>query len=647
MTDCRHTVRTLLLSVLLLALAATGVVAADGPVRLDGRARRAAALVAKATQHLALRTIEGRRLAIGELEQAVQLQPLEAEYELQLARAYAAAGYARASRKAWERVVALTPDDPDAQFGLGQIWRRDWLKYLEGSSLRQAIEHFEAAARLDSTMVDAWLLLASLRTAHDDSLGAASAAQHALRCAPALPEAQLAVAAARWHLGDVDGAEAAYRLALPRLARSLRQHFEDFAPVATEADTAEYNHLPAGAKAEYARRFWTDHDPDPTTVQNEAQLEYWTRVTEAYFLFFDPKRRDWDERGEIYVRYGPPSTVDYNPLGTLLYGRVGTTSQMMYPMNVLVWGYPELGMTVALQDRTLSETYMLPTATDHDPDPRPDPDAVAARGDVGTHELRGVFRALPPGAVAVPVQGQVARFQNAGGGHVFAALEAPSSPGDSLVATAVVLDSTGRERTRLTRPLSPSACSAATARVADFATDLPPGHWVVGLSVHAGRRRGSVRMPIDVRAPDTTLALSDLVLTCGTPIPNGTSVRLDANPSGRSPAGTPLTAYFEIYQLTPDARGEAHFEYEYRVRSARRDPRIWIQRALAPRGATPEVQAFREETNVGGMRRQFVSVPVSTLPAGRYRLEVRVRDTVSGAEASRSTEFVRGDGSVD
>ena len=47
-------------------------------------------------------------------------------------------------------------------------------------------------------------------------------------------------------------------------------------------------------------------DPDLASPENEAQLEYWSRVTQAYFLYFDSKRREWDERGEVYVRYGPP-----------------------------------------------------------------------------------------------------------------------------------------------------------------------------------------------------------------------------------------------------------------------------------------------------------------------------------------------------
>ena len=63
-----------------------------------------------------------------------------------------------------------------------------------------------------------------------------------------------------------------------------------------------------------------------------------------------------------------------------------------YPANLLVWDYPELGMTVQLQDRSLTENYMLPITRSYDPDPTPNADSLARReealagpggGDVG------------------------------------------------------------------------------------------------------------------------------------------------------------------------------------------------------------------------------------------------------------------------
>ena len=121
----------------------------------------------------------------------------------------------------------------------------------------------------------------------------------------------------------------------------------------------------------------------------------------------------------------------------------------------------------------------------------------------------------------------------------------------------------------------------------------------------------------------------------------GPGLRLDPNPRAGVGAGDPLTVYFEIYHLQAGTDGDAQFEYVYTVKSATRDPRIWLQRALSPRTATPSVEASRVERNVGGLRRQFVSVPVQALPPGRYRLEIQVRDLVAGTEAKGHADFER------
>jgi hypothetical protein len=141
------------------------------------------------------------------------------------------------------------------------------------------------------------------------------------------------------------------------------------------------------------------------------------------------------------------------------------------------------------------------------------------------------------------------------------------------------------------------------------------------------------------------LRLSDLVVACGPPIQSAAggprSVRIEPNPGARVAGDAPMTAYFEIDGLAAGPDGRARFETAYTVKSADRDPRIWIQRALSPRSRMAPVQVMREEEQRGALRRQFVTVPVQGIPPGRYRLEVRVRDLVANAEATTRVEFQR------
>jgi len=256
---------------------------------------------------------------------------------------------------------------------------------------------------------------------------------------------------------------------------------------------------------------------------------------------------------------------------------------------------------------------------------------------------RGVFPALPPGVKPRPVESLFARFAATSGTRELGALATPGSAGDSMVATFVVLDSVGREVTRRARAVSSSECEP-NLQIADFATELPPGSYTVGLTVRDGAgRRGVARTELQVGPPRAKLELSDVVLTCGVPDPAGAQAMagLAPNVGARVGAAEPLTAYFEIYDLALAANGRSRFQYEYVVRSAERDVRNWFQRVFGPRVGPAPISATREEENVGNLRRQYVSIPIDGLPAGRYRLEVKVMDLLSGEEARGSAEFER------
>ena len=628
----------LLAFVLLVSLIPAAAIASASSRRAD-----AAKLYDQAIAHIAQATFDTRRLALDELEQATLLDPGNAEYELTLARAYLQAGHLRSARIRFERVTRLTPDDAPTRFGLGVVWRRDWLKYLDRTSLDHAVENFSFAARLDGSYVDAWLMLTPLLIEQSKLPAARAAARHALDQRPDVPETELASAYTEFRSGEVERADSLFVRAIPRLRPDVRARFDDFSPLASERDTVAFHRLGVMDQMEFRRRFWKEHDPDPATPENEVQLEYWSRVTQAYFLYYDAKHHQWDERGEIYVRYGPPEHAEYNPVGysnRITYGGV-LTFVGDAPANTLVWSYPALGMNVVMQDWLLSERYMLPTDLVEDDDPRPDRRVLEGRDDaIATHDLKGVFPVLPPGTHALPVIASLTRFPGDRGGRIVESVEAAGTPGDSLWAEWVVLDSTQVEVTRARRALSPSACDPAAARVADFAAGLPPGRYHASISVRSRNgARGIARLEARLMPDSPALSLSDVMIACGPPDLSAVPVRPSPNPAASIAPDQPLQAYFEIEHLVLDRDGRSRFEYIYSVRSADKDPRIWLQRVVSPRRPVPSISASREDENVGSTRRQFVSVPVQPLPPGRYWLDIRVRDLVSGEEAQSQAGF--------
>jgi hypothetical protein len=276
-------------------------------------------------------------------------------------------------------------------------------------------------------------------------------------------------------------------------------------------------------------------------------------------------------------------------------------------------------------------------------DPVPDPDSLArSTNALATPGGRGVFHLLPPGTQLLPVEGLVTRFEGDSGPRLLAQLEVPGGPADSVWAEWVVLDSARAEHARGLRLLPPSACAATTRRAGDFTATLAPGPYIVSMTVRDGDgRRGILRKRVRLAPPGSTLALSDVVVACGRPeVGGGAAVRIEPNPGVRVSGAGPLTAYFEIYHLTPGRDSLARFEYVYSVRSAAKDTRFWLQKFLSPSPA-PAISVSREEQNLGALRRQFITVPVGSLAPGRYRLEVKVRDLATDDEVARQVEFTK------
>ena len=604
-------------------------------------------------------TLEERHKAIEALEQAAKLAPHDTKVLSQLAHAYLDAGYNHDAKELFEHITEMAPDSSDAWDGLGRVWKRDWLATLAPKSLDKAVGYLEQAVRLDPARAQAWTTLAVLKVEQGDAASAARAADAALSVAPDSGETTLASAYLAYRAGRLASAESLFTVAIARMPRSLALRFRDITPLLSPQDAEELQDLPPVEHAENVRRFWSASDPDPTTRVNEARLEYWARIAHASLLFSDSWEPAWDMRAELYVRYGAPRSVAYQPPGMPLavvlnqypqfhasplngVRRIGDALSLSYPEHTQVWEYPNLGMLVVLEDRTISQHYELPRSPYAETEPAPDPGQLARSGLIATGGGRGVFAPLPPGEHPLPIEAEVSAFEGDRGPRLVANVAAPGTPAQVLHAECVVLDSTEREVARMARDLGVSRCDAATTRAGDFAFDLPPGRYRVAVSVVDGEGgRGVARQPHELSPLPTALAMSDIVQVCGPleTIPVGGSVRLDPNLERRIGGDEPLLAYFEVYALRPDAGGGTTFEYEYKVRSLGRDTRPWFQRLFSRSGAE-RISVRSPEEGAGSTRRQYLKVPAQSLPPGHYRLEVTVKD--HGASAHREVEFEKG-----
>jgi len=640
-------------------LLALALPAMERPARAaaeDGAARTADSLHTHALDVLKDDSVDGRRIAVRDLERATELAPADARHHAALGLALIHSGYDHRARTELLAAVRLDPGNLEARRALMLCWKREWYSVQEKWALDSTLAAARQLVARDSSACDAEVVAAVTLYELGHVRDGAAAAEAALARCPEDGEALLAAAYLAYRTGEASRAEQLFAMALDRLPGDVAARFEDTRPLMSDADADALDRLPAAQHRERLRRFWSASDPDPTTDVNEGLLEYWSRMAHATLLLHDLDRWRWDERTALYARLGAPDAVRFEPPEAPLWEVRKRTRQggwlngvwvdlggggLSTPYIPMVLEYPRLGTYQVVQDVGLRRDFRLPDARYDDPRAQPSPATLQDAALVSTPGGRAVFPLLPPGMRSLPVAASIATFQGAGGPRLLAQVETPGQPSDSLWADAVVLDSSETLVAHGSVALSPSACDPAERRVAQFAFDVPPGVHRVALSVHdAHGARGLVRALRHVEPTSGALSVSDLVLTCGAPGDMGANgtVRLNPDLTAISRGDDPLVVYFEVYRLTADRDGLAHFEYRYRVRrlDARGRPG-----SDAERGPGSGVDVRREDVSAASLRRQFVSVPIHDLLPGRYELDVSIRDLVRGTDAVARLTFTR------
>lgn len=598
---------------------------------------RARALLESARHRIAIGTPEQRQFARGELEDARAIAPGDAEIALLLARLCLEAGQYRQGRTIALELLARDSANADAQALVGSTWRRDWLESDDESSRDRAILWFARSLRTAPGDLERWRALVPLLVDAGEIKDARDGATLALRAHPDDPEAQVLLASMAERTGELALADDLFARALPRLPADVRTLYENVDAMVPPWQADAWDGMAPDAKRTWAENLWRGADPDPVTAVNEARLEYWSRVTHARLLWGRLSDGGWDMRASIYLRYGAPESSLRNPLADFS-GRTVA--------NAVVWRYPALGMRVYMSTYGAQSGYRPPMGR-AGTWVMPFADSLARRGELSPVNYGwAVFDRLPAGVRPLDVHCALSRSPSDAGSRVLAQVEVPGSPGDALAAEWVVLDSAFTEVARSAEiAMGPSACDPSQARAASFARDLGPGRYEVVVHVRdATDGFGVARRSVHVEPARSELAMSDVSIVCGRPDVSataGSQLRLELE-TGLVPAvGERLNAYVEIHHLAPDARGTSHYDWACTVRSAARDSRAWIGRALLPRPEPVPVEVSGRESTQGSVRRQFLSVPVGSLPAGPYRLEVRVRDAASGEASSAIAEFVK------
>lgn len=85
--------------------------------------------------------------------------------------------------------------------------------------------------------------------------------------------------------------------------------------IITSEENRIFTELPPESRGKFIENFWRRRDPTPGTERNEFKELYFRRIEEANRLFRGAKPGWLQDRGRIYILFGPPQERQVNPMG--------------------------------------------------------------------------------------------------------------------------------------------------------------------------------------------------------------------------------------------------------------------------------------------------------------------------------------------
>lgn len=242
--------------------------------------------------HLELR--EKPKDAIPFFLKAIEIDSTYADAHSRLAAAYRETDRTRQARRAADTAITLNPRLADPYRILAEI-------YVEDGNTGAAGIFFKQYLNLNPGDQDTAFEFAN-------SLFEAGAYDALMEIASRLTEPRslplLGFALVRQ--GDHEGALTVYRDYIATLAQEDRALYDDITLVANRPELRAWRSLAPSKKEAFLDRFWMVRDPFKTSGGAFRRAEHYRRVWVARTKY-GKRKRPWDRRGEVYIRFGEPN----------------------------------------------------------------------------------------------------------------------------------------------------------------------------------------------------------------------------------------------------------------------------------------------------------------------------------------------------
>ncbi len=493
---------------------------------------------------------------------------------------------------------------------------------------------------------------------------------------------------ANQRLGRADAAAKSFDKAFALMDDDERAAFDDLTLILSDADQGRYREDPVG----FASRYWTSQNPRYLTPYNERKLEHYARLVHADLLYAAPEigLRGWEtQRGRLVVRYGPPlsDVTITGDFGEVISGfglaalaseiesgrQFGERFDMADRSNLFnVWDYGDFKFV--FEDPLRNGEYRL-----YSPPADFFADADARFAETMDYEMiaRETFREQPERYVYEPpgrdvrIPYLVTAFKGEGGtADLYVHYGIPLGPSADLsgdlvpltVKTGAFLINDDRDITVERRR---TLYGLKTSQVVSFeeatlwtdtqpmAAEPGPATVSVEFETAGGGAEAAQRRAVDV--PDfggDDLALSDLMLAYQVeedyePGDDGVSggrvrrgdVVIQPAPWSVFSNEQPIYLYFETYHLDENAEGQNQYAVEVTLKPKDTSSGIAKLARSVFGGNDGGVSVEFEAGGTGPDDATYTILDAAGQEPGLYTLTLRVRDTLTGRTAERTSDL--------
>lgn len=415
--------------------------------------------------------------------------------------------------------------------------------------------------------------------------------------------------------------------------------------------------------AEWLRRFWVSHDPTPTTPENEFREEHERRVYHAIYLFGSGFRGGppWDDRGEVYIRYGQPDERLIRRLGLDDGGALGRVSRSrdFFPNDRLtslnereaateVWTYYRWNETFQFEDQRQTGAFRMVPVTDPYSVRQGVADFYATR--LSAVDLQPAIYYHEYGKNLIDYALDVVRFRadsnrwnvDVNLGYPLSELSlGPDSSWVSIRRTLIIRDEEEREvfseGGRIHRWIG--SASSNRLMVEQKIINLPPGKYTLAVTIEdlfsgkSGTYIKTFRLPQYI-VPEVQ-EISDIEMASyvwsiyepGAPFVKNEYMVVPL-PSRVYLPDQPLAFYYEVYNLLLDEEARTAYSVSYEISNSDGDP---AENFHQPRS----VERSGTSRNISAVG----TVDLTGIPAGEYFLTVRVHDHLGNHEKITIARF--------